>query len=684
MKISLPRCILYAGAIHCIPLLVTAQQADSTKQLQEVVVTGQYKPQSLKNSVYQVRVINNERIRLRGANNVLQVLNNELGFRLSNDAILGTDVSMMGMAGRNIKILLDGVPIVDRNDQRESLSQIDINTIDRIEIVEGPMSVSYGSDALAGVINVITKKPGKELLTVSARVQEETAGNEYHAFNYRGVHQQSLNIGWQKKEWSISGGGAHIDANGFGGDEYGRNKTLWKPKEQWLGNIRAGYTSDKFNIYYRLDGLDETIVSRGKIGQNYKAFDQRFISNRYLHQVQAAWRISEKLQFSSILSYTDYKRTTKSVNHDFITGAETPGTGVGEQDVAKFNSTVFRTTAQYKISDRVSLQPGIDINREEASGQRITGSPVITDYALFVSSEIKAASKISIRPGVRFIKNSQYDAPPAVPSINAKMALSKHLDLRLAYAYGFRAPALRELYWEFIDANHNIVGNPNLKAEYSNNFNGSLTWSGNASANTRFSSTLGGFYNQFKDMIGLALDANNSSLYVTTNIGDFKTAGGTWENKIQWKNLQASLGFAYIGRYNSLNDDPAFKNEDLPSFVWSPEINTNIIYNWSKPGVTLSLFYKFTGKQPGYQSANVNGQNVVQLTKVADYSWADFTVNKSICKWFTLSAGVKNIFDVTTINSTASTGSAHTGAGTMAMSYGRSYFAGLNFQWSKK
>ena len=80
------------------------------KNLEEVVVTGQYKPQSLKKSVYQIRTINSERIKQSGATNVQQVLNNQLGFRFSSDNTLGTtDVQLMGMSGRNVKILLDGV-----------------------------------------------------------------------------------------------------------------------------------------------------------------------------------------------------------------------------------------------------------------------------------------------------------------------------------------------------------------------------------------------------------------------------------------------------------------------------------------------------------------------------------------------------------------------------------------------
>ncbi len=162
-------------------------------QLKDVVVTGQYAPQSLKNSVYMVRTITAEQIRLRNPAKVQDVLTDQLGIRFTNDLTLGTSsITLQGVAGQRVKILLDGVPLLDRGDTRESLNQIDVNTIDHIEIVDGPMSVSYGSDALGGVINLITKKgSGGESLRVYGRVQEETAGSKYKAFDGAGTHHQN-------------------------------------------------------------------------------------------------------------------------------------------------------------------------------------------------------------------------------------------------------------------------------------------------------------------------------------------------------------------------------------------------------------------------------------------------------------------------------------------------------------
>ena len=177
-----------------------------------------------------------------------------------------------------IRDRLDGVPMVDRSDSRESLNQIDINTVERIEIVEGPVSVVYGTDALAGVINIITKNAGKSLLNISARVQEETTGSDYELLKGAGSHNQNISASWQNKGWNALVGISH---NEFGGwnvpaktatiDEVNAITNRWKPKEQFLGNTKLGYRNNKFNIWYRLDGLRETIDSRfGMNPNNYK------------------------------------------------------------------------------------------------------------------------------------------------------------------------------------------------------------------------------------------------------------------------------------------------------------------------------------------------------------------------------------------------------------------------------
>ncbi|SEA44338.1 TonB-dependent receptor plug domain-containing protein [Pedobacter hartonius] len=660
--------------------------------LKEVVVTGQYQPQSLRNSVYQTRIITAERIRLRAATNIQQVLNTELGFRFSNDLTLGTsDIQMMGMTGRNVKILLDGVPMVDRSDTRESLNQIDINTVDHIEIVEGPLSVSYGTDALAGVINIITKSGGNKKININARVQEETVGDSYSAFSKDGSHIQHVGAGWQNKGWNVLGGLSHNDFGGFNvpgilaaTEEIAANTNRWKPKEQWLANGRLGYVKDNFNVWYRLDYIDETIDSKGGYNpNNFRATNQQYITNRYTQQLHGDYRVNDRLQLSGIVGYSNLKRTTKSIVHDYSTGAEELSTGAGEQDISKFRSANVRTTARYKLSDQVSFQPGMEINLDNADGARIKGSPSINDYAFFVSSELNLIKDVTIRPGLRFISNTVYDAPPVIPSLNTKIRFNDLFDLRFGYASGFRSPALRELYYDFFDASHSIMGNENLKAEQSNSFTASLSMSETASENLRFRSVLSGFYNHFKNRIDYGLSAENPTVTTLINIAKYKTTGGTFENTLYLKDFQVSLGFSYIGTYNQYSASAAQYGES-PEFVWSPELNSNITYTIIRTSTTANLAFKYTGKRPAYELASIDNLEQVRLSKIGSYSTADLMFTQRLFSTLNLNAGVKNLFDAKVLSNTAiATTGAHSTGGMVPLNYGRSYIVGLSFNWDK-
>lgn len=672
--------------LSCLFSYTYSMAQDTAVQLKDVVITGQYQMQSVKHSVYKVRTINSERIQLRGATDVLGVLNNELGIRFSNDAALGeTDVELMGMSGASVKILLDGVPLVDRGSTKQSLSQIDINTIERIEIVEGPMSVIYGTDALAGVINLITKKGGGSNVVVTARVQEETVSTEYKPFNGKGLHNRNAGIQWSGQKWFANGSFTRNEFGGWQGDLTGRKKE-WHPKDQLFANGTIGYSNGKWDWWYRLDYLNEDIKSLGNINTgNYKATDQHFYTDRYTHQAQAAFKLSERLSFNGALSYQHYRRQTETTIRDFRNNASVLSADAGAQDVSRFNTVFFRGTAQYRLSSGITLQPGLEYKRDGSSGERIAGTPVISDYAAFVSAEIKPVSWLNIRPGVRFSENSVYDAPPVIPSLNTKFALTKDMDLRLSYARGFRAPALRELYFYFFDASHAIKGNPDLRAEYSHSFHGSLSWQVPELKAVKYTITLSGFYNDFNNLIDIGYDAADPTISTYINVNKFRTTGGMLEHKLNWRALEAGIGFSYIGRYNRFTDDTAYsKTFPTPAFTWTPEVNANIIYHFRRIGATLNVFYKYSGERPTYELADVSNATVVQVAKTAGFHYADVTATKRVNRYLTLNGGVKNLFDIDRLRSTsADAGQAHSTGGPVLMWYGRSWFLGLNFRWAK-
>lgn len=641
-------------------------------QLKDVVVTGQYAPQSLKSSVYLVRTVTNEQIRLQNPTKVEDVLAQQLGFRFNNDQTLGTaNVVMDGMAGQRVKILVDGVPLLDRLETRESLNQIDINNIDHIEFIDGPMSVNYGSDALAGVINLITKKPVGDRFDVSGKVQEETAGKNYSAFSGSGNHLESLGLNWGHGPWEVGG---NFTRNFFDGHVQG-----WMPKDQYLGNGVIGYRTNNFHIWYRLDAENETLRSELSFNPNTNIeTDAHYITNRWMHTVQADYVASDRLSFNSAASYTDYSRRTQTTTLNTETGDLRLTTGAGEQDKSIFDTKFFKTTAQYRVIDQLLLQPGVEINLTGSSGARMLGSPTINDYAFFISGEWKPLSFLSLRPGVRFDHNSVYDAPPAIPAFNAKITLSKTVDFRLGYARGFRAPSLSELYFDFHDASHNIDGNPNLKAEFSNSFDGSFSFQPAMPGEVKWKSSLSGFFNQFSNLITYGYLSSGDQNLTYINIDKAKTAGGNFDNTIYYQNLEARIGFAYTGLYSVLDDNPTA----TVHYTWYPEVSSTLMYHFKHLKGDVSLFYKYNGTLPTYE-VDPNDASVIHLAKRSAYSLADLTLNKQLHQ-LTFSGGIRNLFNVTNVNNTSlDVGGAHSTGGPVPLGYGRSYFLGLSFLFSK-
>ena len=113
--------------LSCVKVLAqdTPPSADSLKKdfLDEVVVTGQFETQSIKHSVFRVRTISATQIRQKGATSVENILNSQLGVRFSNDLTLGeSDIELMGMSGQNVKVLVDGIPVIDRGASKQSLA----------------------------------------------------------------------------------------------------------------------------------------------------------------------------------------------------------------------------------------------------------------------------------------------------------------------------------------------------------------------------------------------------------------------------------------------------------------------------------------------------------------------------------------------------------------------------------
>lgn len=667
-------------AFLLVSILAPAQDTLHTAYLDAVVVTGQYEPQSAKKSLYQVKTISFEKIAAKGAVRLQDVLNTELNIRFSQDLALGgSNLTMQGLAGQNVKVLIDGVPMVGRQGTSNeiNINQINVNSIERIEIIEGPMSVVYGADALAGVINIITKKSVLDKLDLSVRIHEESAGSEYGV--QKGIHNETLGLGYSKSRIRTR---IDLSRNFFGGwqgNAEDRDKQ-WHPKTQYLASGLVGYESDSSDVYYRLDYLYEDIYNPG-LFQGGEALDQHYFTNRFMHQVQGAHAFTGKLQFNGALAFTDYQRETQTTTVNENNGEIRLALGTGLQDLTDFYGLTVRGTIQYKWNNQISIQPGFDLNHERGRGGRIKeGTQTLGDYAAFVSAEWKPMNWLQIRPGIRMVYNTIYAAPPVIPSINTKLVINDNHDVRLSYGRGFRAPSLRELYFDFFDASHAIEGNTNLEAELSHSINGSWNWRLFDHDRKTLTTVIGTFYNTVDNMIGYGQKPGNILITTYLNIDSYKTKGITWNTTWKSPRWDVGAGLAYTGRYNQL--DESFT--ELDEFVWSPEVTTSATYRIPKADLSFSFYYKYTGKTPFYELVTENGSTIPQLAEIGAFHWADVSIQKYFGEHVSLSGGVRNLFDVINVNNTAtaSTG-VHTGNGSRPVGYGRSFFLSVTYSLTK-
>ncbi len=650
-------------------------------QLKDVVITGQYEAASAKNSVYKVRVIDQERIRSMAAINLQQVLTQELNIRVSYDAALGESaMNLQGISGQNVRILLDGIPMAGREGSNVDLSQINMNNIERIEIVEGPMAISFGANALAGVINLITKKGGTDDVNIRVDLQEETVGTDYGLD--KGIHNQSILAGIKLLPTLYAQMG--MTRNFFGGYKGERtDRTFeWHPKDQWIVNGLLRYNFKKQSLHYLFDYLNESIQVNGPQQLNRTfAFDNRFITNRLSQQLVSEGEVFQNHRYQVMLGWTQFKRTTDNLRKDLFDESETLLNQDDPQREVLFNTLNARGTLnRVKHSRWINYEVGYDIQHEERGGGRIAGGiQNMTDYALFTSAEIKIGPAIKIKPGVRVAYNTKFATPPALPALHVKWALDDKTDARAGYAHGYRAPGLRELYFNFFDANHSIRGNENLKPETSRNFNGGITRRLIQKENQTLSIELSGFYNEIQDRIGYGIDPADVRILTFINIDRYTTGGGVIQLNSRYQNLQFNAGASYLGVSNTILGSPDPENGKM---LYSPEVTVNLSYYLKTYRLKASIFHKYTGQTPFLEA---DGTGSSRVRRAGDWHMQDITLtyhikNESI----QITGGIRNLFDITQVASGNLNASVHGGGPMMQVGYGRSGFVRLTWNFSTK
>lgn len=635
-----------------------------------VTITATDGPRATTKNPYMVRIIGRDKIEKMAAQTLGDVLTNEVNITLGQDAVMGTSAILQGIGGQDIKILINGIPVIGRQNGNIDISQILLTNVERIEIIEGPMSVVYGTDALGGVINIITKNPLTKPFNATLNAYQDNLEN----YNYDG----NITVGINKRNTLSTTLGRYF----FRGLDFDPTNRLmdWKPKTKWFGDLAWFVRRDNSTHRIALSGYNEKLTDRSNAEYSINTitgYNSLFYTNRLDLSTHSVFKGKNGLRFELLNGINRYSRIKTTYRRNLVTGEETLYR-LEDQDISKFSLYMSRGILS-KTSKKWPLHwlLGYEANHEGAKGQRLTKENAgITDIAMFSSLEYSPDKKLLIRPSVRVITNSKYGMgngymkiAPLIPSIQLKYNLSDYLIFRGSWSRGFRAPSIKELYFLFVDVNHNIKGNENLDAELSSNFVLSLDYRKKAGKEGFLQMNYSLFLNLIEDKINIALADANTNLYTYINVGRYRTQGLSLNVDYRIKNWSYGLGYSIIGVLDLLETDTVAQQQ----YYYLNQLRFNTSYHLKNPKITFSLFNKYAGPTVGYNADNTR-------YRTSDFFLMDFTIQKILNKRrIALTAGIKNVLGVTSVQTNRIAGIHDQSGNSVLVQPGRSYFLRLSY-----
>lgn len=633
----------------------------------EINVTSDNSAKSVSESIHPVRVIGKAEIRNSAASHLDQILQTQPGVSLSRDMVMGSGLSLNGMGGQNVKILMDGVPVIGRLDGKIDASQLPLANIERIEIVSGPMSSQYGTDAAGGVINLVTDKNVSDPLSLGASMLYESIG----------TYDLQSTFGFRSNASAIKANIGRYFFDGWSPERTDRDQ-LWNPKEQYHGSLSYRYANERYVFTYAGLVANEKLSDKGAPRVSpYEAyaFDQIYRTLRVNNQLTGETWFKNGSGLKASVAYSHWRRIRNTYRKDLVSLDQSAVGGLEQQDTNYVNALHGRVGYHLPFSsDKGSVNVGLELQQEFASGKRIDeGKADAGEYAVFASMEYQVSPSFQLKPSLRYGYRTDFEMP-LVPSLAIKYDLSKSVAIRLAYGKGFRAPSIKERFLYFVDVNHNVRGNESLQPETSDNLHSSVDFILWNRSDNKLSAGWNGFANSIDQEIVLAQPSATSNLYTYVNIGSTDVFGSGLSLSFSNRSFSTSVGWTLYGKEQSLDNESSGLNR-------YSEAHAHASYRIEKYGVSLDVWFKYNGSSPGYI---LNEKNTLSTYENTAFSMLDLAVSKSMGKLARLQLGVRNLLDVTDVNASI-TGTAHNdGSGTIAVGTGRTYFAKLVFDWSTR
>ena len=426
-------------------------------QMNDVVVTSTRNGYLLRDVPIATEVIGKKEINESGATTVSDLLEQRAGVSTSTNVDGGAIFNMLGLDSRYILILKNGQPITGQFNNRVDLNHISTNNLKKIEITKGPGSAIYGTDAMGGVINIITEDLN----------DAPTISTSYRASSFGGTPKQISNDPVN----SIFKSSINIPFNNF-------NFSTDLTYQHFLKGQQFEYISadqiDKINLNNEIDWQANDHDFR-IAHQKYNQVDEgatRLSSGLILYTnetnidrnqvtVNHRWTIKNDFSVEQTIRNANYVRNYKVNNNDG---------SVSTEDATEEKNTEYELLFNRAYSNLV-YNGGFEFSKPEYKSDRIAGGVQKKDIVgIFNQVAWNISSDINLVSGLRF--DTYGDTTVLSPRLALSYKKSDTWIYRLAYGHGFRAPSFMEslIDWQHLQFGYTVQGNPNLKPEVSKGF----------------------------------------------------------------------------------------------------------------------------------------------------------------------------------------------------------------------
>lgn len=572
--------------------------SDSPFKLNEVVVTGTGTHNKLKNSPIAVDIISQKELQnvsFPSFETMMMALTPSLSFTPN---AMGSNLQLNGLSNRYVLIMIDGKRLAGDVSGNIDLSRIDMKNIKRVEILKGAASSLYGSEAIGGVINIITDKP-KESISINSNTR----------YGEWGQFTQSLNV--------------DINADKFGSStSYQRNQSDgWQLNRQEIN--KRGQLVDTYkqpvNPYYA-DVLTQKFT-----------FDANKALSMYVEGSLFDRKLKRSADYGYSLKYEDYSIGTGAkymlknkavINLDMYTDnfdylkvytADSKTYKVGDETLErrqKYYDVNLKGSFNAGDYNRITLGSQYQVNCLDSKSDIADGSRDVYTLSFYAQDEIRLLNKkLQLVPGVRYVYNETFKNR-LTPKMAAMYALD-HFNFRASYATGYRAPDLKYLFSNTESKASNgkttlVQANRNLNPETSNYY------SLNAEYFNKFLNvSVNGYVNDVKNLIKLVdiepIPAEYEGAF--DNVKQYANA-----SKVKIKGLDVNLN-SYFGYGLSLGLGYSYvdsKDYDTHKQLEKISKHTGTVNaNWNKKWWILDSNINFNGRlQSKRYYAAEDGRNV--------------------------------------------------------------------------